>query len=134
MLAEGSFDDFVVWDGRADSPAIWKTGSVAFDRADVEPVISGRREVPLASGRSVLCRTVWDAFRAEVDKYPLEEVARITMVPAGEIAKAARFYGKSSPASIQWGVPVDMTPAITPLCQAMAALLGTHGEPRRAGR
>ncbi len=70
---------------------------------------------------------MWDAFRAEVDKYPLEEVARITMVPAGDIAKAARFYAKSSPASIQWGVPVDMTPAITPLCQAMAALWALTG-------
>ena len=123
----GSFDDFVVWDKKAEGPAVWKTGAVAFDRPDVEPVVSGRREIPLASGGSVLCRTVWDAFRAEVDKYPLEEVARITMVPAGDIAKAARFYAKSSPASIQWGVPIDMTPAITPLCQAMAALWALTG-------
>ena len=123
----GSFDDFVVWDKKAEGPAVWKTGSVAFDRADVEPVVSGRREVSLASGGSVLCHTVWDAFRAEVDKYPLEEVARITMVPAGDIAKATRFYAKSSPASIQWGVPIDMTPAITPLCQAMAALWALTG-------
>ncbi len=46
VVPGGSFDDFVVWDKKAEGPAVWKTGSVAFDRPDVEPVVSGRREIP----------------------------------------------------------------------------------------
>ena len=43
------------------------------------------------------------------------------------MADAARFYAQSKPASIQWGVPIDMTPAITPLCQAIADLWALTG-------
>ncbi|NIV40011.1 MAG: dimethylsulfide dehydrogenase, partial [Anaerolineae bacterium] len=51
----------------------------------------------------------------------------ITGVPAGDIAQAARLYAHSKPASIHWGVPIDMTPAVTPLCQAIAALWALTG-------
>ena len=127
IASDGAFEDFVVWDVRRDAPALWSTRSVAFDSPDAAPAMTGRREIALSSGRRVFCHTVWDAFRTEVDKYPLDEVARITMVPAEEIAGAARFYAKSKPASIQWGVPIDMTPAVTPLCQAIAALWALTG-------
>jgi anaerobic selenocysteine-containing dehydrogenase len=90
-------------------------------------MISGQCGVRLADGRSVACETVWDAFRREADGYAPEKVAAITGVPAEDIVKAARFYAKSKPASIHWGVAVDMTPALTPLVQAISCLWALTG-------
>lgn len=127
-LAEGaSGKDFVAWDDAADEAAVWDTEQVEYKTPDVKPVLSGDCEVTLTDGSTVGCHTVWDAFRAEVDKYPLDKVEEITGVPAGDIAQAARFYASSKPASIHWGVPIDMTPAVTPLCQAIAALWALTG-------
>jgi hypothetical protein len=65
---------------------------------------------------------VWDAFCAEVDRYPLDRVSEITWVPKKEIQAAARFFAESKPASIHWGLPIDSTPGITPAAQAITAL------------
>jgi anaerobic selenocysteine-containing dehydrogenase len=127
-LAErGSGENFVAWDGAANQAAVWDTGQVEYKTSDVKPALSGDCEVRLADGNLVVCHTVWEAFRAEVDKYPLDKVEEITRVPAGDIAQAARFYAASKPASIHWGVPIDMTPAVTPLCQAIASLWALTG-------
>jgi anaerobic selenocysteine-containing dehydrogenase len=127
-LAEGgSGQNFVVWDDAANQTAVWDTGQVQDKTPDVRPSLSRDCEVSLADGGMVACRTVWDAFYAEVNKYPLDTVEEVTGVPAGDIAQAARFYARSKPASIHWGVPIDMTPAVTPLCQAIAALWALTG-------
>jgi len=123
----GRDENFVAWDEKGAGPVVWDTKELHYDVKDPMPALSGRWEVFLADGRKVSCHTVWDAFRAEVDKYPLHEVEKITKVPAELIAKAARFYAKSKPASIQWGVPIDMTPGITPLCHAIASLWALTG-------
>ncbi len=71
---------------------------------------------------SVEVKTVWSVFCAEVAKYPVDKVAEITWLKAEDIVEAARLYANSKPATIQWGVAIDMTPAITPTSQAIAAL------------
>ena len=68
------------------------------------------------------CKTVWSAFCAEVAEYPVDKVAEITWLTAEDIVEAARLYANSKPATIHWGVAIDMTPAITPTAQAIAAL------------
>jgi anaerobic selenocysteine-containing dehydrogenase len=124
----GSAENFVAWDQTTGQAVVWDTQSLAYTGSETaNPAVSGAIEVTLTDGQEVPCHTVWDAFRAEVDKYPLDEVERITMVPAGDIARAARFYAGAKPASIQWGVPIDMTPGITPLCHAIAALWALTG-------
>jgi anaerobic selenocysteine-containing dehydrogenase len=127
-LAEGgSRENFVAWDDAANEAAVWDAGQVEYKMPDIKPALSGDCEVSFADGSTVACRTVWDAFCAEVDKYALDKVEEITGVPAGDIAQAARLYAYSKPASIHWGVPIDMTPAVTPLCQAIAALWALTG-------
>jgi anaerobic selenocysteine-containing dehydrogenase len=71
--------------------------------------------------------TVWDSLCREAAKYESEEVEKITGVPADDLVAAARLYATSKPAAIHWGVPIDMTPEITPLCQAIAALWAITG-------
>jgi anaerobic selenocysteine-containing dehydrogenase len=123
----GSGEKFVAWDDAANQAAVWDAEQVEYKAPDVKPALSGDCEVTLADGDMVVCHTVWDAFRAEVEKYPLDKVEKITGVQAGDIAQAARFYASSKPASIHWGVPIDMTPAVTPLCQAIASLWALTG-------
>jgi anaerobic selenocysteine-containing dehydrogenase len=127
IAAGGSPDNFVVRDQVTAGPVVWSSHAVGFKTPGVQPALSGTVTVELADKSKVACRTAWDAFRSEVDNYPLEKVEEITGVPADEIAAAARLYASSKPASIHWGEPIDMTPAITPLCQAIATMWAITG-------
>ncbi|UCB49533.1 MAG: molybdopterin-dependent oxidoreductase [Deltaproteobacteria bacterium] len=122
-LVEGeSPDNFVVWDTTEERPAIWDSDAVKYRSPSVKPALEGTYEIDLSDGKKVACKTVWDVFCEEVNQYPVERVAEITWVPEKDIVDAARLYAKSKPASIHWGVPIDMTPAITPTTQAITAL------------
>jgi anaerobic selenocysteine-containing dehydrogenase len=122
-LAEAdSADDFVVWDTARGKPIIWDSQGAEYRAADVDPALNGVFDIALSDGSTVSCTTVWDAFCERVNEYSVERVAEITWVPEKEIVKAARFYAKAKPAAIHWGVPIDMTPAITPTTQAITAL------------
>ncbi|MFH1123314.1 MAG: molybdopterin-dependent oxidoreductase [Pseudomonadota bacterium] len=127
LVEGGSRDNFVAWDNAGNRAVVWDGARVAYKTEGADPAITGPFELSLADGSRLACRTVWDAFRAEVDQYPLDKVEEITGVPAKDIAKAARFYARSKPASIHWGVPIDMTPGITPLCHAIASLWALTG-------
>jgi len=127
LSAGGSAANFVIWDASKKRALVWDTAQIACRGKNVHPMISGQCRVRLADGNSVECETVWDAFRREADGYAPEQVAAITGVPAEDIVEAARFYAKSKPASIHWGVAVDMTPALTPLVQAISCLWALTG-------
>jgi anaerobic selenocysteine-containing dehydrogenase len=123
----GSRDNFVVWNQNINGTSIWESSRAIYKTRDVKPVISGFFTVQLEDGNEITCSTVWDRFCKEIKKYSPKKVEKITGIPCETIEKAARFYAKSSPASIHWGVPIDMTPEITPLCQAIAALWALTG-------
>ncbi|HEY95018.1 MAG TPA: molybdopterin-dependent oxidoreductase [Dehalococcoidia bacterium] len=118
----GSLDNFVVWDKNTDTPAVWDTVEVEYKPTNAATALEGEFEVSLADGGKVKTETVWNVLLAEVNNYPLEKVSEITWIPEKDIADAARLYAKSKPAAIHWGVPIDMTPAITPTVQAIADL------------
>jgi anaerobic selenocysteine-containing dehydrogenase len=122
VVAGGLPDDFVVWDTVTDTPAIWDSANVEFRTPGVVPALEGEYTVALSDGTSVATKTVWSVFCAEVDQYPVDKVAEITWLKEEDIVEAARLYANSKPATIQWGVAIDMTPAITPTSQAIAAL------------
>ncbi len=124
---KGSSDNFVFWDTALKRAVVWDSKNAGPKENSRDSMISGECDVTLMNGQKVKCRTVWDAYCEEVNRYPLERVEEITGVPAKDIAAAARFYAKSSPAAIHWGVSIDMTPAVTPLCQAIAALWALTG-------
>jgi anaerobic selenocysteine-containing dehydrogenase len=122
-IAEGgNSSNFVVWDSKTNKPVVWDSANVEYKSADVKPILEGSFKVDLLDGTAVTVRTVWSFFCEEVNKYPLERVSEITGVPTDDIVDAAHFYAKSKPAAIHWGVPIDMTPAITPTTQAIANL------------
>jgi len=122
LVHGGSQSNFVVWDAKNEMPAIWDPSRAVYQSPDVKPALTGDFEVGLEDGARVQVRSVWDVFCEEVNKYPLERVAEITLVPEKDVRDAAILYAKSKPASIHWGVPIDMTPAVTPTSQAIACL------------
>jgi anaerobic selenocysteine-containing dehydrogenase len=52
----------------------------------------------------------FDKLSERVQEYPPEKVSQITWIPKEKIIEAARLFATSHPASIQWGVPVDLAP------------------------
>lgn len=122
LVDGGSQSNFVVWDTVDEKPVIWNSDEATYKSPNVKPALKGHFEVDLKDGTRVQARTVWNLFCEEVNKYPLERVAEITLVPEKDIRDAAILYAKRKPASIHWGVPIDMTPAVTPTAQAIACL------------
>ena len=122
LVKGGSPANFAVWNTAKEAPEIWDSDRVEYQSPRVKPALAGTYEIELPDGKRVPCKTVWTLFCEEVSKYSVERVAEITWVPAEKILEAARFYAKSKPASIHWGVPIDMTPAITPTAQAITNL------------
>ena len=64
----------------------------------------------------------FDELKARVQEYPPPRVAEITEVPQKLILEAARLFGRSKPAAVQWGVAVDMEPEATSVAQAITHL------------
>jgi anaerobic selenocysteine-containing dehydrogenase len=123
----GSHGNFAAWDTINARPVIWDTADVTYRDSKASPALSGQWEVALTNGDTVRCHTAWDEFCREVNTYPLDRVEAITGVPAKDIQAAAELYAKSKPASIHWGVAVDMTPALTPLVTGITALWALTG-------
>ncbi len=69
----------------------------------------------------------FEELKKRVQDYPPEKVSEITWIPKEKIIAAARLFGKSKPASIQWGVPVDMCPEGFSVCLAIADLWAITG-------
>lgn len=122
----GRSDRFYAMD-RALGLVVWDSTKVAYETQPAELILSGTWKVRLKDGKVVRCHTVWDALRERVRPYTPEEVARICWVDPDTVREAARFFAKSKPASIHWGVPIDMTPEVTSLCQAIASLWALTG-------
>jgi anaerobic selenocysteine-containing dehydrogenase len=122
VVEGGNSSNFIVWDSKTNKPVVWDSENVEYISKDVKPILEGSFKVDLFNDTEVTVRTVWSVFCEEVNKYPPERVSEITGVPTDDIVEAAHFYAKSKPAAIHWGVPIDMTPAITPTTQAIANL------------
>ena len=69
----------------------------------------------------------FDEFKERVLSYSVEDMAASTWVPADKIRAAARLLASSKPASLQWGVAVDMTKEALPAGQAIMALFQITG-------
>ncbi len=118
----GGRNNFVIWDIAKKKPEVWDSDKANYRSGNPKPALSGKHSIHLGDGRRIECRTVWDALCEEIAQYPPERVSEITSVPKKEIQAAARFFAKSKPASIHWGLPIDSTPGITPTAQAITAL------------
>ena len=125
--------NFVVWDTNTGGPVVWDSAEACYRQENAKAALQGEYQVTLLGGEEVSCHTVWEAFRGEVNKYPTSQVAEITGVPEDDITTAARFFAKSKPASLHWGLPIDSTPGITPTAMAITDLWCLTGNLEKPG-
>ncbi|NPV30074.1 MAG: molybdopterin-dependent oxidoreductase [Firmicutes bacterium] len=69
----------------------------------------------------------FDKLKERVQEFTPDRVAEITWVPKEKIIEAARYFAKSKPASICWGLAVDMKPTGTQTAHAILALMAVTG-------
>lgn len=69
----------------------------------------------------------FDDLTERVQQWPVERVSQITWAPAELIKEAARLYAKAKPASLQWGLPIDMHPDGISCAQAISLMVGICG-------
>lgn len=69
----------------------------------------------------------FDELKERVQDYPPSKMAGVTWVPEEQIIAAARLLAASKPATLQWGVAVDMTKEALPAGQAILALFEITG-------
>ena len=86
----------LVWDKNGGAPA---PASVP----GVRPALDGAYDVDGLS-----CKTVWTLLRERCAAYPPAKAAEITWLPAEDIVRAARLYATTKPATLSWGVGLDM--------------------------
>ena len=122
VVEGGSRDKFVVWDSSSGEPKSWDAATMEYSSPNVKPALEGLFKVTLTDGKLVECKTVWTMLKERVDEYTPEKVAEITWIPEQKIVEAARFYAKSKPAAVHWGVPVEAVTAATPTIQAITHL------------
>ena len=69
----------------------------------------------------------FDELKERVQEYPAGRVAEITWIPEDKIVRAARMLAAAKPATLQWGLAIDMTREAIPAGQAIAALFQITG-------
>ena len=124
---KGAAQNFVVWDKTLSKTVIWDSGNACYKANVGEAALEGEFDITLGNGSKIKATTVWNQFCARAAEYPVEKVAQITWLKEKDIIEAAHLYAKSKPASIQWGLAIDSTPAVTPTATAIAALWSITG-------
>lgn len=122
LMPNGSSDNFAAWDVINKNIVIWGSHHAVYKTKVSEAALEGQFKIKLKDGKEINATTVWSEFCARAAEYPVEKVAEITWLKERDIIDAARLYAKSKPATIQWGLAIDSTPAITPTATAIAAL------------
>ena len=69
----------------------------------------------------------FEQLAARAAEFPPERVSEITWIPANLIVEAGRMIAKAKPASLQWGLAVDMTKESLPASQAIASIFMITG-------
>lgn len=68
-----------------------------------------------------------------VQQYPPEKCAEISWVPKEQIVEAARMFAKAKPATLQWGLAIDMQPSAMELSAALNDLVAMTGNLDKPG-
>ncbi|HJX03180.1 MAG TPA: molybdopterin-dependent oxidoreductase, partial [Dehalococcoidia bacterium] len=118
----GDKNKFVVWDTTGNKPIIWDSSRAEYESGDVKPAFEGEYKLTLSNGEIAVCKTVWTLYLERLSEYTPQRASEITWVPADKIIEAARFYARSKPAAIHWGLPIDTQTSTTPTAQSIANL------------
>jgi len=82
--------DFVWWDRAANAPRAITRDQVGAHSEIGDPLLEGNIDVPLADGRHVRCRPVFDLVREYAEHFDPKTVEDLTWAPAAAVEKLAR--------------------------------------------
>lgn len=88
-----AWGDFVVWDGAQNKPVAISRDHIGkqFTDLGIDPQLVGEVSIPLASGQTVACRTVFDVTKQLLDSsYTPEHVEKLTWAPAEAVRSLAK--------------------------------------------
>ncbi len=119
IYSNGSEENYVVYDEKSGSPAIWNSENQKYSQKNITPAFEGEFTITLVDGSKAECKTVWSFYKNNLKQYSPEKVSQITWVPEDLIVKAARMYAKSKPGALHWGLPIDTIPSTIPTSQAI---------------
>lgn len=122
VTPKGDSKHFVVWDTVTNSPQVWNAETVSFEKAGVEPALTGTYVIPLSDGKKVECNPVWQLMIDNVKEWTAEKTAEVTWLPPDKIRESAKMYATNKPASIEWGVSMSQQTRCTATNQAILHL------------
>ena len=88
-----NWGDFVLWDEAQKQPVAVNRDQIGkhFATLNLQPQLTGEIQVPLASGQTIACRTVFDVTKQLLDgSYTPEQVEKLTWAPAEAVRGLAR--------------------------------------------
>ena len=107
MMAEGNRNHFVIWDTVTQSPQVWNTDTVAFEKSGIHVALTGTYTITCIDGKKVQCKPVWQMIMDNVREWTPEKAAEVTWLPADQIRETAILYATTKPASMEWGVALS---------------------------
>ncbi len=99
LYPKGSPKKYIVWDEISQSPKTYAPATVSYESPDVFPALMGARQLKLADGKKVECKTVLQLLRERASKYTPKKVEEITWVPAEDVEQAAIWMSTLKPSS-----------------------------------
>lgn len=88
---------YVVWDEAQDRPWLVDPAKETLSQAGVKAALFGEYNVALPDGSSVLCKPALQLLRDLAAEYSPERAAEVTWIPADQIRRGARLFGKIKP-------------------------------------
>ena len=113
LKTNGSSSKYALWDRVNSTVGFWNADNAELETDEKNIDLNASVKIKLNNGKEVLCNTVWTEYKKRLDEYDVKKVSELTWIPEDLIIKTARFYAKSKPAGIHWGLPIDTVPNTT---------------------
>jgi anaerobic selenocysteine-containing dehydrogenase len=123
----GATDNFVAWDPGSNSPMVYSTKDLNYEKSDLTPALSGSFRVRGVNGKEIACETVWQRFTRIVEEFTPERVEEITWVPAAQVVEAARTYAASKPAVLVSHMGTTMQTNVIQTTRLLSLLIAVTG-------
>ena len=88
----GNPDNYVIWDKRTGTHR-------AGQQSDAYPALTGKYEIPLASGKTIRCEPAFAGLKRVAADYAPERSVGVTTIPSDEVRRTVRLFATEKPSS-----------------------------------
>lgn len=124
---DGDPENYLAWDLKSDSPVIYRSNDLSYEKEDITPALSGIFRIVMTDGNEIECEPVWQRFKAEVEAFTPERVEELTWVPREQIIEAARTYATSKPAVLLTHMGTTMHNNVIQTSRLLSLLIAITG-------